>query len=454
MGKIVQFPNRGDGRRGESELSRGDRRQVLRAARQRCHSSRPEFAWDLAHVLDAPGLSGEAIQAMEDGLAPVSLRTCQAAAELAGATIGSLLQSVKPGNGAFHRQDHDSIAPRAGRRSVLRSGALLGLAGVRAVLDSDRLSHALVHPGRMDEECLRQLERTTVFLQKLEGESRRDALIGPVRGHLSHLLTLLQGSVSPELRCRVCSLAGETMGLAGWLSWQADDAEEASTWFQSGIDAASEADDRPLGAYLVGCLATQPRYRETPRLRLERLTSQGRFQQTWAAPPTRAWLTTMEGEAHALMGEDGAALEAMDRARQIVVAEGVTSGGSRPPVTSSFGAFFNADYLTAEEAVVRASLGHHAEVVAILEPLLGSVEPDRRKNWFWLYPALASSHIELGNVESACRLALETVRGATTMQVATNLPLVRRVRRELEPFNTQPEVAQLDEALVAAQEAV
>jgi hypothetical protein len=415
------------------------------------------FAGALGELLGAPGLTGEAIEAMEDGTAPVTMRACEEAARLAGVDIALLLQMsrsdalARDGTGASVM---DGNRGRTDRRNLLRSGALLGLTGITSVLDRERLSFALDRPSRVDAECLQQMERTTVFLQKLEGESRRDVLLGPVHGHLLQVMELLRGSLAPETRRRLCSIAGETAGVAGWLTWQADNEDVSSSWFQFAIDAASEAGNRTLGAYLVGCLATQPHYRESPGLRLQRLASrQSGFTQAAAAPATRAWLATMEAEAHALMGRAGDAFDGLRRAEHIMA--GADAGrAARPSIPSSFGVFFNATYLAAEEAVVRVKLGHHQEAVDILEPLLSGLDPDRRKNWYWLYPMLASSYIKMGNVTSACRFALETVRGTAKMQVATNLPLVLKVRAELDPFRMESGVQQLDDAIDEAREAV
>jgi hypothetical protein len=161
----------------------------------------------------------------------------------------------------------------------------------------------------------------------------------------------------------------------------------------------------------------------------------------------------MEAEAHALMGRAADAFDGIRRAEHIM-AGGDAGQTARPSIPSSFGVFFNAAYLAAEEAVVLVKLGHHQEAVDILEPLLSGLDPDRRKNWYWLYPMLASSYIKMGNVSAACQMALETVRGTAKMQVATNLPLVLKLRAELDPFRADLGVQQLDEAVDEAREAV
>ncbi len=88
----------------------------------------------------------------------------------------------------------------------------------------------------------------------------------------------------------------------GWPStWRT--ARAAAAYFRAGVEAAQEANDRALGAYLVGSSCVQPAYRERPQARLRRLQGQTFGFQTFDAnPSTRAWLITLEAEAHALAG--------------------------------------------------------------------------------------------------------------------------------------------------------
>jgi hypothetical protein len=124
------------------------------------------------------------------------------------------------------------------------------------------------------------------------------ALLGPVVGHLNTVAALLQGPTRPSLRRQLCSIAGETAGLAGWLTFDLEDRRAAGAYFRAGIQAAQEADDKALGAYLVGSSCVQPAYRERPYARLRRLEGRTHgFTRGDANPTTQAWLVTLEAEA-------------------------------------------------------------------------------------------------------------------------------------------------------------
>jgi hypothetical protein len=130
---------------------------------------------------------------------------------------------------------------------------------------------------------------------------------------------------------QLSSIAGETAGLAGWLAFDMEDRRAAAAYFRAGIEAAQEANDRALGAYLVGSSCVQPAYRERPQARLRRLQGQTFGFQTFDAnPSTRAWLITLEAEAHALAGNERAALIALDAADTAMASAAEEDNARRP----------------------------------------------------------------------------------------------------------------------------
>jgi hypothetical protein len=177
--------------------------------------------------------------------------------------------------------------------------------------------------SRVDRQTVAELERVTAGLEGLEAQVSPRALLGAVVGHLNTVAALLRGSLGLAMRRQLCSVAGETAGLAGWLAYDLEDRRAAGAYFRAGIEAAQEAEDRPLGAYLVGSSCVQPAYQERPHARLRRL--QGHtfgFTTADANPTTRAWLVALEAEAHALAGNEAASLRALDQAETIVSGAG------------------------------------------------------------------------------------------------------------------------------------
>jgi tetratricopeptide (TPR) repeat protein len=338
-----------------------------------------------------------------------------------------------------------SILDDMQRRPFLRGlGTFIGMAAASAFIEPwERLSHALRHPSRVDRATVSSLERLTVMLESRESQENPRALLGPVEGHLGNVATLLAGS--PPLRPQLCSIAGETAALAGWLAWDIEDRPAAAGYFRVGIDAAKEANDRALGAYLVGSSCVQPAYRERPYARLRRL--EGRtfgFARSDASPSTRAWLATLEAEAHALAGDTSNCLRAFDEAEATMSRAGGEDEWRRPRVT-----FFDRNYLAGERGVALARLGQPDAAQEVLAPALASLDPSVVKTRPRLLAALATAHVQQGDVDRACELGAEALGIAAQQEVQPNLQDVRKLRLDLEPWRDSQAVKDLDEQLRA-----
>ena len=332
------------------------------------------------------------------------------------------------------------------RRIFLQSlGAMTGVAAATALEPWQRLSAALRQPSRVDSQTVAELEHVTVGLERLESQVSPRALLGPVIGHLNTVASLLQGSLRQTIRRRLCSIAGETAGLAGWLAFDLEDRRAAGAYFRAGIEAAEEAEDRALGAYLVGSSCVQPAYRERPYARLRRL--QGRtfgFSAGDANPSTRAWLVTLEAEAHALAGDAAASLQALDRAEAIIGAAEQEDTTRRPRAV-----FFDRARLIGERGVALACLDQPAAAQQVLEDALASLDPEVVKTRPRLMAALATAHVRQGNIDEACRIGSDALELAERQQVSTNIQDVRRLRLDLQPWRDTRAVRELDELLAA-----
>ncbi len=361
-----------------------------------------------------------------------------------GERYRELLAEVYDGSGPEDLQP-ESILDDMQRRPFLQGlGAFIGLAAASAFIEPwERLSRALRHPSRVDRATVTSLESLTVMLESRESQESPRALLGPVEGHLGNVATLLAGS--PPFRPQLCSIAGETAALAGWLAFDIEDRPAAAGYFRVGIDAAKEADDRALGAYLVGSSCVQPAYRERPYARLRRL--EGRtfgFARSDASPSTRAWLATLEAEAHALAGDTSKCLRVFDDAEAAMSRAGSEDESRRPRV-----AFFDPDRLAGERGVALARLGQSDAAQEVLGPSLASLDPSVVKTRPRLLAALATAHVQQGDVDRACELGAEALGIAAQQEVQTNLRDVRKLRLDLEPWRDSQAVKDFDEQLRA-----
>jgi transcriptional regulator with XRE-family HTH domain len=342
----------------------------------------------------------------------------------------------------------------AERRDLIgRVSALLGVAALPMPRFQptgrepwERLARALRRPGRVDVETVDHLEQVTVALESLEPtQVGPPALLGPVTGHLDTITLLLQGSAPAALRSRLCSLAGETAGFAGWLRWSMDDAEGAAAYFRTGLVAAHEAGDRPLAVYLVGSAACQPPHREDPQARLRQLRDAGPgFAQSDATPATQVWLAAKEADACALLGDDAGCLRALDRAEAILQRAGRPDESWRPRFSK-----VDETWLRGERGASLAKLGITGEARAILQRVLASLGPSRELDRLWLFAALASTYVREAEPEEACRVARLALDRASRLHLEPVVRLVEGLRRDLAPYGDVAAVRELDEQLRA-----
>lgn len=319
------------------------------------------------------------------------------------------------------------------RRDFIRNiASLLGVAVVQPAFEPrgpepwERLAHALCRPGRVDAETVDHLEQVTYALESLgPTQVSSAAIFGPVTGHLDAITLLLRGSAPADLRARLCSLAGEVAGYAGWLRWDMDDEDGSADYFRTALAAAREADDRPLIAYLLGSAACQPPYREHPARRIQRMRAL-----TWsdATPSTRAWLAAKEADAFALWGRTDDCLLALDRAERALEDTGREDRRSGRPRFTGVDRF----WLDGERGASLAKLGRTAQAQAILRPLVAALGPTSERDRLWLLMSLASSYAQDGEPEEACRLARTALSRAAHMNLAPVVQLVRGLRDDMQ----------------------
>lgn len=346
------------------------------------------------------------------------------------------------------------LEPSVERRTFLRNATILaGTAAASPAAASvaargaepwERLTEALRGRTAVDGTTVENLERVTLGLERLEAQLSPKALIGAVTGHLDAIAQLLRTPMRAVLRRRLCSVAAETAALAGWLTWDLDSPETASSYFRAGLEAADDADDRAIGAYLVGGLCVQPSFREQPQGRLRRLEGQTLgFAQDDATPATRAWLASLEAEAHVLAGDERSALLALDRADRTMESAAEDEPTTRRPRVT----FFDTARLRGERGVALARLGRADQAEAVLNDAMSSLDKGMVKIRPRLLAELASSHVQNGNIDAACQAASDALTLAAELQVEPSLQDVYRIRRGLEPWRTTTAVQDLDRQL-------
>lgn len=331
------------------------------------------------------------------------------------------------------------------RRAFLRySLAAAGI--VLAGIDDDpfnRLVSALHGRSRLDVGAVDSLQEVTAGFSTLYQSVAPGALVAPVRSHLDSLTHILAGDIrTGALRRRVASLAGETAILMGWLSQDRGDEGTAQRYYMSALDAADEAEDSGLGAYAIGSASTLSAFRSSPAESIFLLTGAEvhGFRADHATPSTRAWILSLQAEAHTRDGDAVAAMGALDEADKLLTG---TAGSDEPRPRVSF---FDQARLLGERGVAAVRLGLPHEGEAALDEALRSITVDH-KIQSRLLTKLAQAHLRQGNIERACELAIDSLDIAR--DTSASVDDIRSLRHDLNPWVGAEALDRLDARLAA-----
>ncbi|WP_130796138.1 transcriptional repressor NsdA [Streptomyces otsuchiensis] len=150
---------------------------------------------------------------------------------------------------------------------------------------------------------LELLESTTAMFRQWDaacgGGLRRKAVVG----QLHEVTDLLQQSQPEQVRRRLFRVTAELAELAGWMSYDIGLQPTAQKYFVLALHAAKEAEDRPLGAYILSKMTRQMIHlgRGDDALELIHLAQYG--SRDTATPRTQAMLYALEARAYATIGE-------------------------------------------------------------------------------------------------------------------------------------------------------
>lgn len=387
-----------------------------------------------ADIADFAGRSEKWVWRLENGRAGIDLPTAQRLADGLGVDVGVVL-GLAP-----IPEDLASVNRREFVRAALTSAAGAALIPAVDPLDPEpweRLARVLSHRSRADQATANHLENATVALESLEYQLAPSALIGPVRGHLDEVCRLLEGTHAARLRRQLLSIAGETAATAGWLMWDLERLNDMRAYWRVAIDAAEEAGDRALLAFVLASASFQPSYRENPGERLDQLTGRERH----ATPRTKAWILATMAEAHALAGNDRACLRTLDRADDVMAQLGDDRTSRRPRYDP-----FDTTRMLSERGAALVKLGRGREARDVLETALAGLQ-DQPRMLNSARTSYARALAQQGEVDGAVTAANAALDAAAAMGTAPTLGALGKVVRDLQPWAASPVVQQLDQRL-------
>ncbi|MGH3906641.1 MAG: hypothetical protein ACRDTE_21055 [Pseudonocardiaceae bacterium] len=361
---------------------------------------------------------------------------------------GGMLPVVVNGHLMFVPLDADALAgpwPVYTKkiREVLGAAAIAPLVSHAGEEWLGRIASAVRQPSRVDPIAVEHLELVTQTHRSLYHDLSSAELIPAVTGHLQVTTLLLGGTQRLPLRRRLAAIAGETAGHAAWLFHDLGDQHSAARYYAVAEVATRQAGDPALGAYVRGfrslVMGSQGQAREALGLARGGVEVAERS----ATATTRAWLTGLEAQALASVGDRKSCGDALRRADTAL-------GQARPEEDPAWMYEFDHARLLALTGACYGRLGRTAAAERTLREALEAFGPKRTRRRAEVLVDLATVRAQQQDAEEATGLAGEALEIAVETGSTAGIQRVRRFRPELARWNGTRAVTALDEQLADA----
>ncbi|MGZ3101992.1 helix-turn-helix domain-containing protein [Streptomyces sp. H72] len=270
------------------------------------------------------------------------------------------------------------------------------------------------------------------------GQTVEPGLLLPVLIAQTHTLRELSTQSDSGTRRRLLALGSRYAEYVGWLVQETGDERAALWWTQRAVDLAAAGDDQALAGYALVRRALVTLYREDA----EQTISLARRAQSGVLPSRiRGLAAQREAQGHALAGDGGACLRALDRARTLLARRNDTAeGADGPPV---IGSMHLPDSVGMVTGWCLVDLGRPREAAEELDRQLTLVDPDAVRTQVRYGVRRALAYACAGEIDHACALTEPLLDGMTTVRSATVTTDLRRLVRVLGRYPDHPPVHRL-----------
>jgi len=294
---------------------------------------------------------------------------------------------------------------------------------------------------RVDVGLLADLDHLTDGFRRIDRRMGAPAVFRDLTAHLARVQDLRVLPMTPATRTRLAEVGSDVAALLGWQALDMDQPKSAWQHFRLAAQAAREAGQPTLHAFVTAQMGYLPLFSGNARAALPligqaRTIAAGRTSSTFTA-----WLHAAEAEMLANVGDATAALHALERADAAMSRAAV--GEERTPAL----AHFNASHLLRWKGQVLGHLARKHDAEPTLRAALAEVDPTFVRARAGLLLDLATCLVQDGEVEEACTIAREALAHARETQSARYEHQVLVFRAHLEPWSDTPCVRQLDQEL-------
>jgi tetratricopeptide (TPR) repeat protein len=419
---------------------------ALAALGVRLRELRQNRGLTLMQLAELTGYSWQHLGAVERGQVVPSenvVSACDACLQANGALITLLSAVIR--EQAHIRHQHEA-ARRPVRRASVRDDQVAGRAKLVCDddLDWDRLADASRRPSRITPAVVEDLELITDRQRRLYHELSSAEMLVHVQAHFGLLTSFLDWGQPDPLRHRLASAVAEAAGFAAWLWFDLGDAFSMERSYRQARDAADEATDRGVGAYIKGYQGMVSAQREGPAAGLAHLDEARGIAPRSLSGVTRSWLTVLAADAMARTGQRKAALTALGRSRDFLAS---AREDEREPWMYEFGH----GSLAVHAGTCYLALGQPHQAANAFEEALALLPPSCDRRGATIETGLAHARLAAGDVEEAQRLASSALVVFAERGSVAGLRRIRDLRNTFRDAGHHHAAAALDEHARALQ---
>jgi tetratricopeptide (TPR) repeat protein len=333
-------------------------------------------------------------------------------------------------------EDNDDVLRRDFLRHSTAALTLTALPGLGVSVDGGE-----VRP-RLSARNVDELESVTDAQRRLYQTLPSGTLWSAVDGHLRLRVALTQDSQPERVHRRVAALGGEAAGLLAWLAFDLGNERAREGLYDLALSLTAESGDAALDAYVR---AFRSQVRQTEGRPREALTLASQAAATTGAGRigrVPAWLRTRHALALAEVRDEKACLIVLAKAEEAL---GHGGHGSDPAWMYAF----DHERLTAARGDCMLRLDQPESAERAYREALDDLGEGSTRHRAELLTGIASAVLRQRRIDEACALARESL-DVLGDQSPLGVARVRRLRRDLDDWHTDPGVVALDERLAVA----
>lgn len=316
----------------------------------------------------------------------------------------------------------------------------------------DRFQRALKKASMIDERLLDYLEARTeqYWRDRHRAALPSSVLFSYVVEHLDRIIVLLEGSLTPSARTRLCCIASNAAQLAGHLLFDMGEFAQARSFHQAAITAALEGDNRALEAAAWGRMSFTWTYADHAPEALQCIQEARRLAAGKANITVRSYLAAVEAEIHSLLRNTKACLQALDDAEKVEDQQHQQDGMywlnfDRSRLSGYQGTCFKHLY-DPGDARTHSFLSQAQQV---LKDALARLDPAKIQRGTALLIDVADTYMQQGEIGVACENATQALSIIAQTKSHTATQRLLTLRQQMNPWKDTLNVKNLDEQLSA-----